>query len=179
MHSTVKRYIITGGSGSGKSSIIKELQAKGYACYPEISRTLIKEQQACGGELLPWKNMEGFAVECFNRMHKQLMNQHESPVFFDRGIPDIIAYLKSRDLPVRFDYAGYASYYNSQVFICPPWQEIFVNDQQRPESFEQSKRIHQLLQKIYRNLNFKVIEVPRLSVNERANFILSYIKPEN
>jgi len=173
MHSTVNRYIITGGSGSGKSSIIKELQAKGYACKPEISRTLIKEQQACGGKLLPWENMEGFAVKCFNRMHEQLMNQHEFPVFFDRGIPDIIAYLKSKNLPVRFDYAGYASFYNARVFICPPWQEIFVNDQQRPESFDDSNYIHQLLQKIYRNLNFEVVEVPRLSVNERANFILS------
>lgn len=178
MHSIVKRYIITGGSGSGKSSIIKELHAQGYACRPEISRTLIKEQQACGGDLLPWENMEGFAVECFNRMHEQLNNQPEQPLFFDRGIPDIIAYLKSRNLPVRFDYAAYASFYNSIVFICPPWKEIFVNDQQRPESFHESKHIHQLLQKVYRDLNFRVIEIPRKPVSERADFILSHIKPE-
>jgi len=126
MHSTVKRYIITGGSGSGKSSIIKELQTRGYSCRPEISRTLIKEQQACGGKLLPWENMEGFAVECFSRMQEQLNTQPEQPVFFDRGIPDIIAYLKSRELPVRFDYGGYASFYNSKVFICPPCRKFLL-----------------------------------------------------
>jgi len=178
MHFNVNRYIITGGSGSGKSSIIKELHTRGYSCRPEISRTIIKEQQSCGGNLLPWENMEGFADECFNRMYEQLNNKPEQLVFFDRGIPDIIAYLKSRNLPVRFDYAAYASYYNSNVFICPPWPEIFINDQQRPESFNQSKYIHQLLQEIYKDLNFKVTEVPKLSVRERAAFILSHIKPE-
>ena len=170
------RYIITGGSGSGKSSIINELQARGYSCYHEISRKLIREQQINGGNLLPWLNMEGFAVECFNRMKEQLNGQPEEPVFYDRGIPDIIAYLKSKNIAVHFDYAGYASCYNSIVFICPPWQDIFVNDQQRPESFNESQHIHHLLQEVYRNLNFKVIDVPRLSVSERVNFILSMIK---
>ena len=176
MHSAVNRYIITGGSGSGKSSIIKDLQARGYTCYPEISRMLIKEQQDLGGDLLPWKNMKGFAGECFNRMKDQLNDDHDQPAFFDRGIPDIIAYLKSRNLAFSFDYAAYASCYNSLVFICPPWQEIFVNDRQRPESFNESKHIHLLLKKVYRELNFKVIDIPRLSVSERVEFILSRIE---
>lgn len=170
------RYIITGGSGSGKSSIIYELQGRGYTCYQEISRIVIYEQQMKCGDMLPWMNMEAFAEECFRRMKEQLNKRHDQPSFFDRGIPDITAYLKSRKLPMHFDLDTWASCYNSYVFVCPPWKDIFVNDPQRPESFSDSKHIYQLLRSIYRNLNFIVVEVPRLSVKERADYILATIK---
>jgi len=170
------RYIITGGSGSGKSAVINELINRGFLCYPEVSRELIREQQEFNGDILPWKDMESFACECFARMKQQLVPEKQPPVFFDRGIPDIIAYLESRKLPVTIDYGSYSSYYNSTLFICPPWEDIFVNDRQRPESFEESRVIYTLLKKVYRQLGFKIIELPFVSVEERIDFILSNLE---
>ena len=175
MHRSSNRYIITGGSGSGKSSLIRELKSRGYSCYSEISRTVIKEQQEHGGEFLPWKNMEGFSSECFKRMQAQLDGEPEFPAFFDRGVPDIIAYLRSRNLPVESDYKSYSRYYNLKVFVCPPWQDIFVNDPQRPESFGYSRKIYHLLKEVYEELGFKVLEIPRIPVASRADFVLSSI----
>jgi len=175
MHRSSNRYIITGGSGSGKSSLIRELKSLGYSCYSEISRTVIREQQENAGELLPWENMSGFASECFKRMQAQLQEEPEQPVFFDRGIPDIIAYLQIQDLSIEKDYGSYARHYNPKVFICPPWQDIFVNDPQRPEAFDYSRKIYHLLKEVYEELGFKVLEIPRISVASRADFVLSCI----
>ena len=170
------RYIITGGSGSGKSAIIKGLMKRGFLCYPEVSRKLIREQQECNGDMLPWKDMNSFARECFVRMKQQLIAEKTAPVFFDRGIPDIIAYLESRKLPVNVDYGSYSLYYNSTLFLCPPWGDIFVNDRQRPESFEESRIIYTILKRVYQQLNFKIIELPFISVEERIDFILSNLE---
>ena len=35
-----KKVVITGGPGSGKTSIVQHLEAGGHSCYPEIIRTL-------------------------------------------------------------------------------------------------------------------------------------------
>ena len=44
--------VIIGGPGTGKSSIINGLVAKGYCCYPEISREVTLEAQKRGIEQL-------------------------------------------------------------------------------------------------------------------------------
>ena len=40
--------VIIGGPGTGKSTIINGLIAKGYCCYPEISREVILEAKKDG-----------------------------------------------------------------------------------------------------------------------------------
>jgi predicted ATPase len=44
--------VIIGGPGTGKSSVINGLIAKGYCCYPEISREVTLEAQKRGIEQL-------------------------------------------------------------------------------------------------------------------------------
>ena len=47
----VKRIVITGGPGTGKSSVIQELKIKNYYCF-EISRAVILEARQEGIEQL-------------------------------------------------------------------------------------------------------------------------------
>ncbi len=44
-------YIITGGPGVGKTTLLEELKNRNYQIVPEIARELIKEQQANNGKL--------------------------------------------------------------------------------------------------------------------------------
>jgi len=46
--------VITGGSGSGKPTVLRELEKKGFRCAPEVARQIIKEQVRDGGKALPW-----------------------------------------------------------------------------------------------------------------------------
>ena len=93
MPNTVKRYIITGAPGTGKSSILFELMKKRYTCFPEVSRKIIKEQQEMDGNLFPWENLYGFALKCYEKMLADCKLSKFGINFFDRGIPDNITYL--------------------------------------------------------------------------------------
>ena len=81
---------MTGGPGSGKSSLVSELKKQGYEVIEESGRKIIQEQLEKKGEALPWKNKEKFRDLMIERdmekYKKALKNQ--GPIFFDRGIPD-------------------------------------------------------------------------------------------
>ena len=58
----------------------------------------------------------------------------------------------------------------------PPWEEIYISDNERYENFEQALAIHNHLERTYKALNYSIIEVPTGTVKERADFILKCIK---
>ncbi|MBA2393534.1 MAG: AAA family ATPase [Ktedonobacteraceae bacterium] len=53
----MKRYILTGTPGSGKTSIIHELNSKGYSVVEEAATDVIVLEQA-NGELEPWIQLD-------------------------------------------------------------------------------------------------------------------------
>ena len=65
-------------------------------------------------------------------------------------------------------------YFNT-VFLMPPWKDIYITDNERYESFEQSLAIHNHLKLAYKSLNYNVVEVPFNNVTERVTFILDKI----
>ena len=171
------RYIITGGPGSGKSSLLAALINKSYQGFEEISRIIIREQHEAGGNKVPWKNLAAFAELCYERMSAQLNEcQSNCTCFYDRGLPDIIAYVRRGGLNVPDKYFEKAKSYNRIVFLAPPWQEIFVNDNERPESFEDSVEIYKFLKSTYEELGFSIVELPKVSIEERVCFIENILK---
>ncbi|PKQ65108.1 hypothetical protein BZG02_04565 [Labilibaculum filiforme] len=174
------RYIITGGPGSGKSTLLNKLSEHGHQCFKEVSRMVIQEQHLIGGDKVPWRNLSEFAEICFERMSSQLSKcKLEGICFFDRGLPDIIAYVRRGKLTVPTKYFNKSKQYNQTVFLAPPWQEIFINDAERPESFEDAVEIAAFLKNTYQELGFTVIELPKFSVSKRAQFITNYLDSES
>jgi predicted ATPase len=173
---SMKKMIITGGPGSGKTSLIEALQALGYSCSPEASRQLIVEEVAKKSDCLPWINLNRFADLALDRMIDLYRDSsHSELTFFDRGIPDIIAYLTCAGQPVAAKYAAalHSCHYDTKVFILPPWKEIYVNDEERWQTFEESVALHNAIKNTYEKLNFNLLEVPKSSIQERVSFVLS------
>ena len=171
------RYIITGGPGSGKSSLLSALVKQNYQGFEEISRVIIQEQHAIGGDMVPWQNLAAFADLCYERMNAQL-NQCDLDCicFYDRGLPDIIAYVRKGGLKVPKKYFEKAKSYNKTVFLAPAWEDIFVNDDERPESFKDAVEISKFLRTTYSELGFNIIELPKISIEERVAFIENILK---
>ena len=48
--------VITGGPGSGKTSLLNAFSEDGYQVVPEVARNIIREQLEQGGNALPWQN---------------------------------------------------------------------------------------------------------------------------
>ena len=47
-------YVVTGGPGSGKTTLIEALGRLGIVSMPEAGRAIIRDQTAIGGQALPW-----------------------------------------------------------------------------------------------------------------------------
>src|SRR3546814_20487999 len=55
-------HVITGGPGSGKSTLIEALAVEGFDHMPEAGRAIIRDQVAIGGAALPWADRAAFAA---------------------------------------------------------------------------------------------------------------------
>lgn len=170
--SSSRRIIISGGPGSGKTTLIDALHARGHACRAEVSRQLIREQHACGGALLPWRDLPGFAAECERRMRAQLGETGvRGLVFFDRGLPDIVAYLHHAGLPPPSGLFDEARAYTPLVFLAPPWPAIFTQDPERPQTYLDAVALHAELERAYRDCGFEIVPLPRADVATRVAFV--------
>ena len=174
------KIVITGGPGTGKTSIIKSLKKKGFNIYPEVSREIINEYRKLGHKQLFLSDPIKFSKILMEKRIVQYQNSIENNnkfYFFDRGIPDILAYLNFKK--VKFNSSlltEIKNYSYDLVFFCEPWKQIFVNDPERYEKYSELLLINEELKKIYYDLDYKPIKLPENSVEERVNYILNSIK---
>jgi predicted ATPase len=47
-------YVVSGGPGAGKTTVLLELARFGFHHAPEVARQIIQEQIRSGGTALPW-----------------------------------------------------------------------------------------------------------------------------
>jgi len=171
-----KKIVIAGGPGTGKTTIINELKARGYLCYDEISRQITLQARKDGIEQLFLTEPLLFSEKLLEGRTKQFTDaakESESIVFLDRGIPDVIAYMDyiGDTYPDRFVEACENHKYD-YIFVLAPWQEIFTSDSERYENFEEAIEIHHHLMQSYVRFGYHLIDVPFGSVKSRADFIL-------
>ena len=172
-----KHYVITGAPSTGKSSVIDELRQMKFVCYDEIAREVIKENQENNHNIFPWVNMREFSDMVYNRMKMRVDHQSDDLCFLDRSVVDLIGYMEFANKKAPSNYSEFAksARYAKKVFIMPLWDSIYTNDKERKESIEEAKTIDFNLRKSYENLGFQLIDVPMLSIKERAKFILKEI----
>jgi predicted ATPase len=172
--------VITGGPGTGKTTIIDGLIEQGYSCFPEISRQITLEAKKQGIEQLFLEKPLLFSELLLEGRKKQFNSATQDQaeiVFLDRGIPDILAYMHyiGDSYPAFFDLACKEHNY-SKIFVLPPWQEIYISDEARYENYEQAKLIFDHLRETYQNYGYELIEVPKGTLEERIIFILDQLK---
>jgi predicted ATPase len=173
--STKNLLVITGPPGSGKTPVLHELVASGFAGVAEPAREVIAEQRAIGGDGVYDKNRRLFlnlmlsrAVADFRRM-----SGAPGPVFFDRGIPDLIGYAELVGLDASDAATAAAVHrYNDLVFMLPSWPEIYVTDTERRMTFEAAEAFGECVRSIYVQLGYSVVDVPRDTIVARVRFIL-------
>jgi predicted ATPase len=170
-----KKVVITGGPGTGKSTLINNLIKRGYSCLEEISREVIQNAQKKGVDQLFLTNPLLFSELLLSGREKQFIDAEQfenQTVFFDRGIPDVLAYMDyiGDEYPEKFTHSCALAKYDS-VFILKPWEAIYKSDNERYESFEQALKINDHLINTYSKLNYNLIDVPFDTVKNRTDFI--------
>ena len=173
------RILLCGAPSSGKTTLINALKELGYSCEEEISREIIQEAQQKGIEQPFLENPKAFNEALLQKRIAQFQrveNSSSKTVFLDRGIIDVIAYMKygKQVIPAYFD-AAIRQYRYDKVFLLPPWDKIHVTDQERYESYEISKEIHLAFIETLSAYNYSATEIPFGTVKERISFLLKEI----
>ncbi len=173
-----KRIVITGGPGSGKTSLCDALAAKGQTVFPEFSRVLIQEQLQSGGRALPWDDLPLFSARVIEGRIEQWQQASQPLQLFDRSIVDSLAYLHKDGLEIPQDlWALTQEYrYHPVVLIAPPWLEIYQTDAERRESFEAAEAIYESLQVVYQKAGYELLHLPFCSVENRVAFVENFIE---
>lgn len=172
-------FVVTGGPGSGKSTLLAALAEQGLPHMPEAGRAVIREEVAAGGSALPWDDRDAFAdrmLECDLRSYEEAQTR-DGVLFFDRGIPDIIGYrtLCGLDIPGDLTCAAKRNRYNQHVFIAPPWAEIYAQDAERKQDWDEAVATHDVMARVYQELGYTLVSLPLASPDERATFVQHWI----
>ncbi|HEY9472786.1 MAG TPA: AAA family ATPase [Mycobacteriales bacterium] len=177
--SPAQRFVvITGGPGSGKSTLIDALCDAGHPVVGEAGRTIIQHQSAIGGHALPWLDPELYAEMILSweiRSYHQAMRE-PGVVSFDRGVTDVVGsyLLLGRPVPAHVMTAAETFRYHRRVFVAPPWPEIYRNDRERRQDHDEAVRTHDAMVRAYIQLGYELVTLPRTDVRTRVEFVLRH-----
>ncbi|QND63920.1 AAA family ATPase [Mesorhizobium loti] len=171
-------FVLTGGPGSGKTTLIEALRRAGFATSVEAGRGIIRDQSDIGGPALPWHDRALFAELMLSWEMRSYQVAHEQtgrPVFFDRGVPDTLGYLRLSGLPVPKHVSSAAERfrYHQRVFVAPPWPEIFAQDEERKQTLDEAERTYHALAGVYTELGYELVPLPLVPVEARLRFVLA------
>lgn len=175
-----QKIVFFGGPGTGKTTVIKALTQRGYACKQEVSREIILEAKKQGINQLFLADPILFSeklLEGRERQFHEAENEGHDIVFFDRGIPEVFGYMNflGTQYPEIFIEKSKTLRYQ-KIIHFPIWKTIYEQDNERYESLEQAKTIDIYLQKAYKSLGYQIHSVPFGSAEERTEYILDLIQ---
>ncbi|MFT4683744.1 MAG: putative ATPase [Urechidicola sp.] len=178
-----QKIVITGGPGTGKTSIIKELEKRNYFCYHEVIRELTLEAKKEGSltdlstnPIAKVDDSLGFNLKILNgriNQFKDSYNLKDNVIFFDRGIADVLGYMdyfKQSYDDVFIKPCEENKY--TKIIVLPPWEDIYISDGERFESYKEAVEIHIALENIYKKFEYEILVVPFGTIEERTSFIL-------
>ena len=155
--------------------MLAELRRRGFATIDEPGRRIVAEELKRAGTALPWVDAVAFLRRAID---VSLADRADADpcacwVFFDRGLIDAAAGLEHLTGEPVIESLGRVYRYNKRVFFAPPWLEIYTLDQERRHDFAEAVAEYDRLIAIYPALGYDIHVLPKVSVAERANWILA------
>lgn len=165
-------HVITAGPSAGKTSVIRELSARGYRTAPEGARIVIDQAVSEGTDVKEWRTehpqeYQDEVIDTDLRIQRNL--PEDETVFMDRSVADNIAYARLTERSLPDNIKEYCTDQYDTVFLLE--QIPFEDDYARTEDEKMAQEVHEELRSVYEELGYTVIDVELMSVDRRCDFI--------
>lgn len=100
-------------------------------------------------------------------------------IFFDRGLIDAFSGLQHLTGEATPNALQLSVRYNRLVFLTPPWPEIYENDPERRHDLQAGMAEYERLTATYPSLGYQTCILPKLSVMDRADMVLTELSRQD
>jgi predicted ATPase len=174
----MKRFIITGAPGSGKTAIIRQLELDGFSVVEEAATDIIAAAHA-RGIAEPWKHPSFIDDIALLQRDRQLRASHrpDEIQFHDRSqvctaaLASYLGYAISPVLAAELERIRTEAIYNERVFFIRNLGFI-TNSEARRITFEETLRFEKIHEEIYLKFGFELLYIEPATVSERVIKIL-------
>ena len=172
VRSPPRHAVLTGAPGAGKTTLLDAAAAAGYRTSPEVARAILRQP---GGMALRESDPLAFAEAMAEAHAREFARHADHPqvVLFDRGLPDVVGFLDVSGLPVpqAVDRACRTLRYSGPVLRAPAWADIYVQDAQRIQDWQQAVASDAAVTAAWRRYGYAVTDLPFAPVDERLAFV--------
>lgn len=177
----MKRFILTGAPGAGKTAIIRQLELDGFSVVEEAATDVIAAAHA-QGTLQPWTNPSFIDLVAKLQMDRQIrasyqpdqVQFHDRCVFCTAALAVYLGHPYTPFLASELQRIKKEAIYQQQVFFIRNLGFITPSEARRI-SFEETVCFEKIHQEIYQGLGFELISIERGSLAERVETIKAFV----
>ncbi len=168
--------VITGAPSSGKTTLIEALKCLGFQTQPEIARSYFEQHRVSGKKLeLSTPKLLAMQNDIFDlKFEREASLSQQTLYFFDRGLPDSLAYFRYFKLPDQHLQEKLNKRKYKHVFFLEGLP--VVQDAIRKEDEQTAQTIGTYIYESYRKLGYTPTLVKAKSIQERVEDILLSIE---
>jgi len=178
----MRRFIITGAPGAGKTAIIRQLELDGFSVVEEAATDVIAAAQA-NGTVQPWTHRSFIDVVANLQKDRQIRAsyQPDEVQFHDRcavctaALAIYLGHPMSPFLGSELERVKKEGIYEDRVFFIRNLGFITATEARRI-SFEDTVRFERVHEETYRDFGFQLIPVEPRSLAERVGIIKAAIR---
>jgi predicted ATPase len=173
----MKRFILTGAPGAGKTAILRQLELDGFGVVEEAATDVIALWQA-QGIAEPWTDRSFIDAVAGLQRQRQVRSAseaveiqfHDRSVICTAALATYLGYPPSEMLLRELERVQAEKIYRKQVFFIRNLGFIKPTEARRI-SFEESLRFEQIHEETYRSRGFEIVSIEPGSLVERVEAI--------
>jgi predicted ATPase len=178
----LRRFIITGAPGAGKTAIVRRLELDGFSVVEEAATDVIAASQA-QGTVQPWTHPSFIDVVANLQRDRQIRAsyQPDEVQFHDRSavctaaLAVYLGYPFSPFLAGELERVKKEAIYQTRVFFIRNLGFITPTEVRRI-SFEETVHFEKIHEEIYRDFGFELVSIEPGSLEERVSIIKAVIR---
>ncbi len=178
----MKRFIITGAPGAGKTAILRQLELEGFGVVEEAATDIIAAAQA-RGILQPWKDVsfiDAIVTLQRNRQREAAgfageIQFHDRSVACTAALAEYLGYARSPLLMSELERIRKEAIYERRVFFVRTLGFV-TRTHARQISFDEALRFERIHEDTYRNLGFNLVSVAPGPLLERVAAIKAAVR---